>query len=380
MVDACEAIGEPVAAGFDRLYLARYWFDAGDGGRALRFLSDALPAIRATRYPRLVSETLSLLAEIHLATGNREIAERLATEAVGLAGGLEHSLPMVAAERVLFESARQRGDAEDALTHLERHAAADKAYLDAVKARELAVQMVRQETRQKNQQIDLLAQRNRVLELEQQVSRQTARNTQLVIALLGVLLAFIGYFAWKTKRMQLTFRRLAETDALTGISNRHHFTRRAEEALSYCQRAGKDVTLVMFDLDEFKSINDRFGHAAGDRVLEQVAAVCEPACRKGDLFGRLGGEEFAFLLVGADAATGRELAEDCRRRLRQVDPGTTGDPLRITASFGIAETIAGIDDLHVLLARADAAMYRAKDAGRDRVASDGENDGVAQPA
>ncbi len=86
----------------------------------------------------------------------------------------------------------------------------------------------------------------------------------LVGSALAGLLGTIALWAWRTKKAQLLFRRLAETDALTGISNRMHFSRRAEEALDYCRKDGEDAGLVMFDLDEFKAINDRFGHAVGD--------------------------------------------------------------------------------------------------------------------
>ena len=207
-----------------------------------------------------------------------------------------------------------------------------------------------------------------MLQLEQRVAQEAARNTQLLAALLAAMLAFIAYFAWKTKRTQITFRRLAETDTLTGVSNRHHFSRRAAEALAYCREDGEDVALVMFDLDRFKEINDQFGHAVGDWVLVQVAQTCRAACRKNDLFGRIGGEEFAVLLVGADHAAAAELAQTCRARLARIDTADTGRQFSVSASFGIATARTVGYDFHALLARADEAMYSAKRDGRDRVA------------
>ncbi|WP_146907073.1 GGDEF domain-containing protein [Arenimonas daejeonensis] len=108
----------------------------------------------------------------------------------------------------------------------------------------------------------------------------------------------------------------------------------------------------MFDLDEFKTINDRHGHATGDWVLQQVGSACRSVCRKNDLFGRLGGEEFAFLLTGADSASALQLAQDCRRRLAQIDTADTGAKFRITASFGVAATADSGYDFQMLLARA----------------------------
>jgi diguanylate cyclase (GGDEF)-like protein len=244
---------------------------------------------------------------------------------------------------------------------------ADKAYLDDVKARELAFQLARHETLQKNQTIALLNNQNRVLQLEQKVASQSARNVQLLIALLVMLLATIGYWAFKTKRTQVSFRKLAETDALTGVSNRHHFSRRAAEMLEMCSRNGEQAVLVMLDLDRFKSINDEFGHPVGDWVLIEVAGVCSSVCRRNDLFGRLGGEEFAFLLVGADLESATAVAQLCRARIRAIDTSATGKRFQISASFGVATTATEGHDFHRLMAHADEAMYRAKRAGRDRV-------------
>ena len=123
----------------------------------------------------------------------------------------------------------------------------------------------------------------------------------------------------------------------------------------------------MFDLDEFKAINDMHGHAMGDWVLQQVASVGAGTCRKNDLFGRLGGEEFAFLLIGADVAAGLHLARECRERISAIDTGSTGAKFRVTASFGVAASANVGYNFHALLARADEAMYRSKREGRDRI-------------
>src|SRR5690606_24979849 len=138
--------------------------------------------------------------------------------------------------------------------------------------------------------------------------------------------------------------------------------------LDRCQRDGEAVAMVMFDLDEFKSINDRFGHGVGDWVLRQVADACRGCIRRADLLGRIGGEEFAVLLPGATAAEGIVLAEKCREALHRIDTRSTGRDFRISGSFGVADTLRAGFDFNKLLASADAAMYAAKRGGRDRVA------------
>jgi diguanylate cyclase (GGDEF)-like protein len=367
LVDLCDAQREVLVANLGRTLLARQWARKGEHGAAIAMLEPRLLEIESTRYPRLVGDALSVLAELNLALGQHAQAEAYAQQAVRQSHDIAFSLPLVNAHRVLYEVALARGDSAAALGHYRRYAEADKAYLDSIKAREQAYLTIKHETAQKNQTIELLNNQNRVLQLEQQVSAKSTQATQLLVALLCVLLASIAYWAVKIKRMQVSFRRLAETDALTGISNRLHFSRQAEQALDYCRRNREDAVLVMFDLDEFKAINDQHGHAMGDWVLQQVSAACGRVGRKHDLFGRLGGEEFAFLMVGADAKAGTQLAQQCRENITAIDTSNTGARFRVTASFGVAATSDASYDFQALLARADEAMYRSKRDGRDRV-------------
>jgi diguanylate cyclase (GGDEF)-like protein len=326
-----------------------------------------MPEIEATGYPRLIGEVHARLAAMKLALGWREAADEHARRAVAQASGIANTLLLVQAHDVLYQNALHRGDTAAALAHYQRYADADRAYLDQVKARELAFQMARHESLQKSQTIALLNQQNDVLKLEQQVAVKTAQANRLLIGLLAVLVASMAYWGLQLKRMQGSLRRMAQTDALTGLANRHHFTRRAEAVLQQCRRDGIEVGLVMLDLDHFKDINDQHGHAAGDWALRAVAAACASACPAGNLAGRLGGEEFALLLVGMDLASAVGVARDCRQRIAAIDPRANGRGFDLTASFGVATSLACGHDLDALLARADDALYRAKREGRDRV-------------
>ena len=129
----------------------------------------------------------------------------------------------------MYRIAEARDDSDQALVYFRRYAEVDKAYLNEVKARELAYQIVRQETLEKSQQIQRLDSQNQLLKLQRKVEQQAAQNTRLIIVLLVLLLATIAYWAYKTKRVQMSLKHLAETDALTGICNRHHFTQLAEQ-------------------------------------------------------------------------------------------------------------------------------------------------------
>ena len=169
--------------------------------------------------------------------------------------------------------------------------------------------------------------------------------------------------AERTEQLRLQ----AETDSLTGIANRRGFLERAEQALAAGRGSGQPFALLTFDLDHFKSINDCAGHAGGDAVLRLVAQQCQSLLRAGDLFGRLGGEEFAIALPGLNRAEALALAERLRQALRGIRPDF---PLpgcgHLAASFGIALRQPG-EGLGTLLLRADSALYIAKRAGRDQV-------------
>jgi diguanylate cyclase (GGDEF)-like protein len=162
-------------------------------------------------------------------------------------------------------------------------------------------------------------------------------------------------------------KQMAETDFLTGVLNRRSFYSAAERELSAARRYVRRLAVVMLDIDHFKAINDTHGHQVGDEVLKAVAATCRTACRDSDFLARYGGEEFVILLQETHAGEALEVAERLRTAIGRA-PVVAGDlTVAVTASFGVATAgpeTAGIDQL---VRAADAALYRAKAAGRDRV-------------
>ncbi|GAA3920196.1 hypothetical protein GCM10022229_12280 [Luteimonas lutimaris] len=203
--------------------------------------------------------------------------------------------------------------------------------------------------------------------LQERVDRQQAQSRRLLVLLLVVLAGSLGYWALKARRLQVSLRRMAETDALTGLGNRQHFLRQSAQALLQAERTGGDVALVVFDLDRFESINDRFGQDTGDWVLRQVAGQCRTLCRRGDHVGRIGGEEFAILLPGRDLRAARSVAEACRVRIAGLDSRPTGQRFIVTAGFGVTASSRSGHDLARMLSHADKALGAAKREGRNRV-------------
>jgi diguanylate cyclase (GGDEF)-like protein len=321
----------------------------------------------------LIGEINGLLAEYRLRNGDLSGAEDHAHRALEKGGKDAYSLPLVSAHKVLYEAALRRGDLNTALNEYRQYAEADKARLDEVKAREFAFQLSRHELQQKNQAIELLSRQNEVLRLQQEIGKKSATNNQLLVTMLLLVLGVGAYWAYKVKRVQMMFRKQAQVDSLTGISNRGHFREQAEAHLARCRATGREAALVLLDLDNFKRINDRHGHATGDWVLKQVAAACHASCREGDLFGRLGGEEFAILTCGGDLHTAERIAHQCREQLAAIDTSSIEGRPAITGSFCCATTRLSGHAFETLFSHADHAMYRAKAEGRDRVCAHEEN-------
>jgi diguanylate cyclase (GGDEF)-like protein len=167
--------------------------------------------------------------------------------------------------------------------------------------------------------------------------------------------------------LQAELQRQATTDPLTGLYNRREFGRRFALDLARSDRDGHPLSVALFDLDHFKHINDRYGHAAGDDVLRHVARLAQDCFRNVDCVGRIGGEEFAVLLPGASLPDAAAVAQRFVERLA-VTPVQQGDvTIRLTATLGVAQRMPGERLLDELLQRADAALYEGKHAGRHRV-------------
>jgi diguanylate cyclase (GGDEF)-like protein len=184
--------------------------------------------------------------------------------------------------------------------------------------------------------------------------------------LFTIAIAFI-LLAMAKERTEHRHKTAALVDPLTGISNRRAFLQDGEAHLKRQATDPRPTAVMLLDLDNFKSINDRFGHAVGDRVLEIFAEVSSGCLRRIDLFGRLGGEEFAALMRDTTRERAFAVAEQIRMAFADATRDVDGRPVAATVSIGIVISHDAVLDLSALLAQADHALYRAKDAGRDRV-------------
>jgi len=175
--------------------------------------------------------------------------------------------------------------------------------------------------------------------------------------------------ALRTVRYQKLLAQQAQIDATTGLWNRAHFDRRIREVLSLCSRHARIASLVMMDIDRFKSINDSYGHPFGDRVLEYVSETIRSTSRASDIPCRYGGDELAIILPDTDLSSGRAYADSLRRRVAETPWKHREAAIQITISLGVSCSAQGdgAEAAEALIHRADQALYHAKQTGRNRV-------------
>ena len=185
-----------------------------------------------------------------------------------------------------------------------------------------------------------------------------------------VIASSTGMLLMHKERADEQSRRLAATDPLTGVYNRRTFIELADKALARAQRNALPLSLLMLDLDHFKRVNDRHGHMAGDEVLRSFARLVETCLRYEDLLVRYGGEEFCVLLPDTTHEGAMALAERIRALVDETPLHIMRAHIHVTVSFGVYTARAGETcTVELLLGRADQALYRAKAAGRNRVAT-----------
>ena len=173
--------------------------------------------------------------------------------------------------------------------------------------------------------------------------------------------------ALENARLFQEVQRLSTVDPLTGLHNRRHFNASAQLEFERAVRYDLALSAIMMDIDHFKRVNDSYGHAIGDRVLVEVAVVCMRGLRSMDLHARHGGEEFCFLLPETSQEQATSLAERLRADVARLHFDSDKGNFTVTASFGVAERLAGMDSIDNLVKRSDQAMYEAKTGGRNRV-------------
>lgn len=381
-IDVCTRVGDLVYANGIRFYEASLALQRGHTDIALQILKSNYADVQHTKYQMLISQFDASLAEAYRKANRLALARQYALAVVAQSKSNRFAEPLSIAYRVLYLTEKQQGRMEAALGYHEQYMNTNKGYLNAVNARALAYQTVQQQVLAKKLQVDTLSKQNRILQLQQALDKKASETSRLYILLLLTVLAFIGFWAYRIKRSQLRFMRLARRDGLTGIFNRQHFVKVAEQQMQACRKSGREICLVLIDLDHFKLVNDTHGHAVGDRVLKRAVAACQQHLRSSDIFGRLGGEEFGIVLPECALEQVLERCEQIRLAIATEASAEESPCTQVSASFGVATSVHFGYELRQLLVHADDALYQAKRDGRNRVnVSDdhAESAAIAEP-
>ena len=187
----------------------------------------------------------------------------------------------------------------------------------------------------------------------------------MIVASLASYITLSLYFELEESREEI--HNLAITDDLTQIFNRRHFFELADRELERSRRSGRSLAIVLFDIDDFKGVNDSHGHLAGDRILQEMCRACQVVVRPYDVFARFGGEEFIFLLPDTDELRAKAFAERLRQLVAEHVVSFNGTNVQMTISIGTATYNSTEDTLDDLISRADSALYKAKEMGKDRL-------------
>jgi diguanylate cyclase (GGDEF)-like protein len=375
-IDACQTAGEPVFGNTIQLVKASLYLDEDQPQKAIALLNQIAPAINASQY---YSHLLSLqveLAQAYWKAGDDGNARKAALAAIAISdpGDINGSLKDV--YQLLYSIEKKRGNTASALAYYERFVEQNTGYLNDLSARALAFDEAQQHVLAQKLETEKLNKQNNVLQLQQALDKKAVETGRLYIALLLVALASIGFWLLRLKRSQLRFKELSAIDGLTGIYNHQHFMSAAGRALHQLEKRSGSACLAFIDLDHFKQVNDNHGHAMGDDVLKRAVTICKQHLRPTDLFGRLGGEEFAILLQDCSSEGGRAIANRIRLAMEAARVEGNGNTVSFSASVGVASTVSHGYELQQLCREADAALYRAKRAGRNCVIADSANESL----
>jgi diguanylate cyclase (GGDEF)-like protein len=204
---------------------------------------------------------------------------------------------------------------------------------------------------------------------ELELWRAFGRNLFFIMGSALPMIGTIGFLLMCNDRINEELTRLAMLDPLTGVFNRRTFEERAATVIDEAARGVRPLSLLAVDIDHFKHVNDEFGHAGGDEALRLVVALMQETLAEGQILSRIGGEEFAVLLPGADEAEAAATAERLRRHLERSAIDVEGRRLSLKISAGVATVGPAHRTLATLLRAADRALYAAKHSGRNRVAT-----------
>jgi diguanylate cyclase (GGDEF)-like protein len=360
-------IGDEQGVAFADMRTCEVLIDLEEFRGARQRCEAALEIFRAAGSIDVVKQTQSLLGQIDLTDGHA--ARALATFNEILANGATDMPP-----RQVAPLYKLRANANAALGNLAA-AYADlneytRRYTTTNETRRVRQVVALRARFEIDREVDRNAGLQRQLTESKERQDELKRRTWLAISAGALVITLLTAMLLGARRHRRQLAKLANLDSLTGLPNRRHATQLATDALQRAARTAEPLTLALIDLDHFKVINDRCGHAGGDQVLKEFARLSREVLRTSDIICRWGGEEFLVVMPGAPLDTALSVVERLRVIARTINVPGSGDPISVSLSAGLATNEASLHSLDALVARADVALYRAKHDGRNLVRID----------
>jgi diguanylate cyclase (GGDEF)-like protein len=358
--DLGEKMKDTVGVAYGNLYMCMSNIDLASLREARAQCAEALTSFEATEAIDPKKQTLAALAEIDL----RENQPAAALKRVDLVlNDANDDLAQVRLAPMFELRARAHaalGNPKQALDDYREYMKRTKSALDAQRMKETTALRTRFET-------DREIERNEFLQRELTV--QSDRLRWMIVAAVagGCIVLLLSLVLIVSRKQKSLLARLARQDDLTALPNRRRMLELANDAFAAARREGTPLTVALIDLDHFKQINDRFGHAAGDFVLQEFAHMCRRLLRESDEFGRWGGEEFLILLPRTTLDVALGVVERVRTAAQTIRGDLLDSEMRVSLSAGLATNEGEPANVEEIITKADAALYNAKKGGRDLV-------------
>jgi diguanylate cyclase (GGDEF)-like protein len=376
-IETCTSAGDPVFVADGYKGVARVLLAKQLHAEAIPWLTDARKRFKEAGYTNGYHETgVHLAAALLHSGGSLERARALIEEALPTFEMQQNWKDIAVARRQLSEILEREGSATEALLQL-RLAQAALARLDKdARERRLSYLQMQFQTQAKEKQIAEL-EGERAIQAAEIAARSRAQWLQgLGILALVLVTALLASVLLRTVNERRRYRELSEHDGLTGLYNHQSTLRFGRRLLGRSRRQGQPFTAIVADIDCFKQINDRYGHATGDEVLRSLGKLLREVFPAQAVVGRSGGEEFT-MLIGASRSQAHYLIDDLRRRIAPVS--VLGERIDYSLSYGLCEVSDAEMSLEEILRKADAALYQAKRSGRNRVVEAGSVESPDKP-
>ena len=328
------------------------------------FVQLKLPDVENTGFEQVIADFKAQAARLYLILNSLEKAEAMA-EAVVRAKVSDFSDTKKNAYQVLYQIAKYQKNDQQALSYFEQYHQADKAAIDIAKARMFAYQKAKHELVDKEFQLATMSYVQEVARLENQMVQQSMYQERfLLLILIATIVVLIGFLIRGSVSRQ-AYQQQTEKDSVTGLVKRRPFLDQLLECHDLARTKNLDFTLVVFDLDDFRKVNQRYGYQTGDRVLRQVAELVQTQLEGARFMGRIGGDEFMIAIPDLDRIESSGDIERYRELISSMEFSALGTQFKVTASFGIADVSQLKYNFSGLIAATESALMVSKKSGKN---------------